>query len=121
MLVQTKKEILQKWVKALKSGKYVQGVNKLRSNKDEFCCLGVLCDVYAKECNGGRWEDQTYYGLKTFVITDNSESDAYSLPNGLSKALGIDSKFESRLIDMNDEEGADFIQIAEFIESELLR
>lgn len=30
---------------ALRSGKYEQGQGKLRSNHNEFCCLGVLCDL----------------------------------------------------------------------------
>ena len=35
----------QKWVRALRSGKYEQATGALR-NEDGFCCLGVLCDVY---------------------------------------------------------------------------
>lgn len=40
-----KPDIKRRWVKALLSGKYTQGKGKLRSNDDEFCCLGVLCDL----------------------------------------------------------------------------
>lgn len=40
-----KKEAAQKWVEALRSGKYKQGVGMLRNAKDEYCCLGVLCDI----------------------------------------------------------------------------
>ena len=46
-----KKEIKELWIKALNSGKYVQGKGRLRS-EDNFCCLGVLCDLY----NKGNWE-----------------------------------------------------------------
>lgn len=38
-----------KWVAALRSGKYKQGTNRLRSANDEFCCLGVACEVAAEE------------------------------------------------------------------------
>jgi len=41
-------EIKEKWVTALRSGKYQQGTDFLRAN-DQYCCLGVLCDLYAKE------------------------------------------------------------------------
>lgn len=37
-------EIRDMWVAALRSGKYKQGDGWLRMD-DEFCCLGVLCDL----------------------------------------------------------------------------
>jgi hypothetical protein len=40
-----KREIAHKWINALRSGKYKQGRNVLRNQNDEFCCLGVLCDI----------------------------------------------------------------------------
>lgn len=36
------------WTAALRSGEYTQGVGGLRNNADEFCCLGVLCDLAVK-------------------------------------------------------------------------
>lgn len=42
-------EIREKWVAALRSGDYTQGTDVLRSQNDEYCCLGVLCDVATKE------------------------------------------------------------------------
>jgi hypothetical protein len=47
-------EVKQKWIDALRSGKYDQGSEKLRSVTG-YCCLGVLCDLYAKEHNQ-EWE-----------------------------------------------------------------
>jgi hypothetical protein len=41
-------EIKAKWVAALRSGEYAQTKNCLR-NDEGFCCLGVLCDIYAKD------------------------------------------------------------------------
>ena len=38
-------ELKQKWIEALRSGKYKQGRTVLRNLEDQFCCLGVLCDV----------------------------------------------------------------------------
>ena len=37
-------EFKAKWVAALRSGKYQQGINVLRKG-DKFCCLGVACDL----------------------------------------------------------------------------
>lgn len=47
-------EVKQKWIDALRSGKYEQGSEKLRSVSG-YCCLGVLCDLYAQEHNV-EWE-----------------------------------------------------------------
>jgi hypothetical protein len=43
-----KKEVKDKWLTALRGGEYEQGPGTLRRG-DEFCCLGVLCDLAAKE------------------------------------------------------------------------
>lgn len=39
-----KKSVADKWVQALRSGKYKQTRDVLQ-NKDGYCCLGVLCDI----------------------------------------------------------------------------
>lgn len=43
-----KQAVKDKWVKALRSGKYRQGRGSLQVN-DAFCCLGVLCDLAVKD------------------------------------------------------------------------
>jgi hypothetical protein len=45
------KQLIQHWVKTLRSGEYQQGSTVLRTIDDKFCCLGVLCDI-AKESVG---------------------------------------------------------------------
>lgn len=50
-------EIKQKWLTALRSGDYTKGVTYLCAN-GEYCCLGVLCDLHAKETGGG-WHDSS--------------------------------------------------------------
>lgn len=59
-----KPEIKAKWVAALRSGEYKQGREALRIG-DRFCCLGVLCDLHAKD-TGEQWkkyyEDEFSYG-----------------------------------------------------------
>lgn len=40
-----KKEIAMKWADALESGEYDQGKHALHARRNEFCCLGVLCDI----------------------------------------------------------------------------
>lgn len=41
-------EIKDQWVNALTNGEYHQGTGELKTLKDEFCCLGVLCDLAVK-------------------------------------------------------------------------
>lgn len=36
----------KRWITALRSGKYKQGIGKLYNpEKDTYCCLGVLCNI----------------------------------------------------------------------------
>lgn len=44
-----KADIKRQWVKALRSGAYLQGKGKLRTGRKSFCCLGVLCDLHSKK------------------------------------------------------------------------
>jgi len=43
-----KKSIADKWIKALRSGKYKQTKGKLKG-KVGYCCLGVLCEISGKD------------------------------------------------------------------------
>jgi hypothetical protein len=49
------KEVMDKWIAALRSGQYNQGRGKLKSSNG-YCCLGVLCDVLPSEA--GVWSSQ---------------------------------------------------------------
>lgn len=42
------KKIKAKWLEALRSGDYKQGKGQLRNEKNNFCCLGVLCNLHAE-------------------------------------------------------------------------
>ena len=43
-----RRDILNKWVTALRSGEYKQTTGYLHDSRG-MCCLGVLCDLYSKE------------------------------------------------------------------------
>jgi hypothetical protein len=46
-------EIKTRWIEALRSGDYKQGKSILHNiYTDEFCCLGVLCDIVRDEVPG---------------------------------------------------------------------
>lgn len=43
------KKIKKRWVAALRSGKYKQGKGALHNRQNEFCCLGVLCELAVED------------------------------------------------------------------------
>jgi hypothetical protein len=101
-------EVKARWVAALRSGKYAQGVSYLRSQHGpRFCCLGVLCDLY----DPSKWDGVRYdrYALVRPPISVMSWS-------GLTMRAGV------HLSEMNDGTGTprqDFSEIADYIEREL--
>jgi hypothetical protein len=140
--------IMKRWVTALRSGDYQQSRGALRSTTaddkelgNNFCCLGVLCDLYAKEHPNAAWvrggdDDSTCW---FDANTGPASADEEALPEavrqwadmndglGRSKteetvaklqALLPDHKKKSwmtSLADINDD-GVPFPQIADFIE-----
>lgn len=124
-------EVKRKWVEALRSGKYEQGVFNLKSkikSKTQYCCLGVLCDIYLKEHNK-RWSKKfkNFADKKSFGIKDNYDGDfGYNtshLPNNVMEWAGLDShdpKVSGKHLTVwNDEGVKDFEDIANMIEKEL--
>lgn len=84
------KELKQKWIDALRSEKYVQGQGCLRSVKNKYCCLGVLCDVFGSK----RWKKltRTDFVLNTTVgYTYNYARNQYrtDAPENIIKIVDI--------------------------------
>jgi hypothetical protein len=135
-------EIKAKWIAALRSGEYKQGRGHLKGAQDDFCCLGVLCDLYATEV-GGYWairdsvagEKEPYH---TFMMNDRSQEVAdFLLPVPVTKWAGLEQRdpsvdvpksvhpttvsspnYSSSLSLVNDA-GQDFSYIADIIEKQL--
>ena len=131
-------QVKQKWVDALRSGEYQQATGKLKS-QEGFCCLGVLCDLYAKEHEDAGWEyrgtDRPSDPTDYWYFDDQSES----LPVSVAQWVGIegytvhvkvldedycydedeeDVYCEVDVIDLNDN-GDSFKRIADLIEESL--
>lgn len=105
-------EIQQKWLDALRSGKYKQGRLRLRRG-DEFCCLGVACDIY----NDTKWKPSWWGSL--YEVGDGLTIDL--LLNGWLKDLfGLTEDNMETLASMNDE-GKTFTEIADFIERKIYK
>ena len=105
------KSLKKKWTKALRSDEYVQGTNQLVApcgDYDEFCCLGVLCDVMGVEFE---------YGFSCLVIAGTLHSS--TLPDSLLKEAGLNFGEQKELMDLNDNEYWDFNNIANWIDENL--
>ena len=113
-----KPKIKKKWLKALRSGEYAQCKKVLVNNIDEFCCLGVLCDISDK----GEWIDpkskDNHYIGKWHYELDKYDEDWAELPAGISTWSEINPDEEVTLTRMNDA-GYSFKEIADYIEKNL--
>ena len=92
------KEWKDKWIAALQSGTYQQGSGRLRTRDDEYCCLGVLCDVVSP--TEGTWETREEGGVWVFS-TPRDSSSAY-LPDSLATKLELSGFAQERLAMLND-------------------
>lgn len=108
-------EIKAKWVAALRSGEYEKGANRLRDKDNNFCCLGVLCNLHAQahpEIAAQQTCRTHYMGATGFP------------PNEVIVWAGIDTTMVSiyglrdRLANHNDD-GRTFAEIADAIEAQL--
>lgn len=111
-------KIKKQWVKALTSGKYTQGINKLRygnQNGTKHCCLGVLTDLAVK---AGVCGERVAYSDK--VLCD--EVVEWAGLDGSNPECGELSEYgfiHSSLSTLNDKELYNFKQIAEVISRDL--
>ena len=102
-------ELKAKWVKALRSGEYIQGKGYMNRN-GKFCCLGVLAEVLElpKQVDDVRCDTYTYEPQASTwgFMTDAAEE--YGL---------IDEQAHLQL--MNDSSLNTFDEIADYIEKSL--
>lgn len=109
-----KKNIAKRWVKALRSGKYKQTKYILNNGNGEFCCLGVLCEIAAKDgvIKPRKKGNRVYYGRQFNVLPATVMKWA-----GVKDAEGlVYSPAVESLTYLNDDENYDFNQIADVIE-----
>ena len=119
-----KQQVRELWVNALESGEYEQCnmfLHKKFNSSEQFCCLGVLCDLYMKHVGGLEVE---YYGQEHNVYYDGHISE---LPEKVREWVGLhsgagDSIRSGEFMDKGDslanlnDRGASFEYIAGIIE-----
>lgn len=122
-----------RWVHALRSGKYEQGAGHLTridaDGKRRDCCLGVLCDLAYRDGAVTAEERRLPVG----IVTEYAGQDAV-LPQKVAEWAGlIDASPEvevpidgpdsapasTPLTELNDEAGLSFARIADLIEEQL--
>jgi hypothetical protein len=98
VLVPEVKTLKQKWVDALRSGKYEQAYCVVRMH-DKFCALGVLADVYDPE----GWH------------LDDHRLNVHSAYN--KAGFGLSQNDINSIVTVNDGHKWSFDQIADWIEA----
>lgn len=115
-------DIKAKWVEALRSGKYAQGMRCLRdASTDTYCCLGVLCEIAVEE---GVIDEPVFSPVcDAYSYGDPDRRDAYLLPPAVFRWSGLGCP--SPVLDNNEplsglnDNGVSFEHIADRIEAEL--
>lgn len=106
-------DLVNRWIEALRSGKYTQTTGVLR-NGSCFCCLGVLCDV---STDMGKWVGGSMSDCVDYVWSDIHHNHlSGQLPKNLREAAGLSEGNEQELMGMNDR-GDSFKKIANRIEA----
>lgn len=115
-----KKSIAMKWADALESGEYAQGEGCLRNELNEFCCLGLLCNMHA-QAKPKLAKDQTnpnvYFGNDQFPPAVVWKTWAGMKSNDGSFVENIDEdgwEETNDLANLNDG-GTSFAEIAQII------
>jgi hypothetical protein len=114
LVFRTPKEVYVKWLHALRSGKYKQGFETLRTKSTcgvSYCCLGVLQDLCVKD-GGSKWDEKTENFLdRSIPLSFDSQPT-----DNILEYLNLETQHIDRLIIMNDEYNNTFHEIADYIE-----
>jgi len=111
-------ELKNKWLAALRSGDYVQG-NTFLLKDGKYCCLGVLCELAAKDnsriiVGPGDRDDSIAFDsfANTVPISVMSQLITHNLP--------LYDVMWGTAIRMNDKERKTFPEIADYLERALV-
>lgn len=118
----TRDEFYREWIRALRSGEYVQGRGALRKD-DSFCCLGVVCDIAVKH-GRGLWVAPPNDRTLSIGYKDTPSSGVVSgmLPHWLASLLELENSALVQPLDMgrlakeNDSTEWTFSEIADVLE-----
>lgn len=102
----------EKWIEALRSGRYTQGKNCLMDTDKAYCCLGVLVRVF-----------EEHYGLKfdqkitpANSVEFGSCCSVAAPPEIVIDWIKLKPKHQTLLMNLNDKHGCSFAGIADVLE-----
>jgi len=110
-----KQKIAEKWVKALRSGKYKQTKHSLKDDNG-YCCLGVLCEISGM---GEFKKREELLKNKFYQYITETETDGVVLPALVMSWSGIqsvDGDFRDENLTAMNDCGFSFKKIADIIE-----
>lgn len=115
-----KSDVKKTWVRALRSGKYVQTEGTLKCDEGH-CCLGVLTELHSKKADDKlKWtpatEGTTIHEGK--MVYGKNGNGSYP-PKRVLTWAGLHHTTAKKLANMNDDQGMSFKQIADYIEENL--
>lgn len=115
-------EVKQLWILGLLSNRYLQGRGAMRRKNtlgDQYCALGVLCQLHAEETNTP-WEyiNKKYSYLGYQLYLPPAVSEFAGLRPGAHIPVVVGCKRAS-IIDINDDQELTFKEIAEIIDDSL--
>lgn len=132
-------EVKAKWIAALRSGNYKQTQYHLRDDYG-YCCLGVLCDIYASEHQDAEWVDVTDTYKQSTVKPENQKEQVFEILNNTENLPEVIQNWAAKdvlfyvdinspdatyklprqsLQNLNDSFRYDFNKIADLIEQQL--
>jgi hypothetical protein len=106
-------QLKTEWLTALRSGEYKQGKHFLRDSEDNFCCMGVLCDIV----DPNAWVEGGVTGRYGYSDEANRGYPPSEIANMLVDTAG--GKIIMLLANMNDQGRKSFAEIADFLEGNL--
>lgn len=130
-----RKDVMELWVKALRSGDYSQTKECLHDSNG-MCCLGVLCDIYAQGREGwAEWDlmdeseimnaDGEMEEYAQWSMFDNHETLPCEVrewanmkhPDGSFETEGCDGTWYTESLAVLNDKGKSFTYLADLIES----
>ena len=127
------KQIKEQWIDNLTNGKYVQGQGRLCNPENQFCCLGVLSDMYIKAHRSEvRWDAQE--DEEPIFMSETTIFEAYYAPEVVLDWAGIEypegnatnevdghlfNKSAAGIVSKMNDDDAPFRTIAEWIDKNL--
>lgn len=126
-MIITRYHAYQLWIDALRSGKYKQTTDQLKTNLKPrnsrpswgYCCLGLVCEVAIKPYNTEnlKWKHDAN-GL--VEQGQRFDGDVFNLSKNILSFLGMTVKDHENLVALNDDDKLEFDEIADYIEDILM-